>query len=776
MAAVSVGPTGSEDTGGRGTPWLSALFVLPYALAMMVGIGLVVTGHTAQIPAVPAMLVFGLVGLVFAVRCWRCRTLDRRTRRAWGVISSSYVLLLIFPILFQLYPPIQFPGPGDVVRIGFTLSLSAGLLAVPLRKSSPADRRKVGFDVATVVLGGFIVLWYLVVGPGLVTTGISIGKIIAASAYPATDLLLTFSIARALLRATDPSTRRPLSLLAGAAGAFVVGDVYLGYVRSHGLSVRLIDTWPLLMYLTAHFLLASAGLRQYRQAARSRVAGDGQRRVPVSSRLPYAAVVLGYCMMLLAMAVEKRLFPWTGLVLGSIGITAVVVARQMVVQRESHRMAVTDMLTGLANRAQLYDTLARSLERANHTGRITAVILADMNGFKQVNDTLGHQAGDQMLVAFAEVLRRAVLGSDVVARRGGDEFAIVLHDIGEIANAEAVLRRIRTGMEQPVVLAGRSMTLRASFGLALGGPGQSDVDDLLHRADLAMYEAKRTNNLDWVRYEPGMGIQNADPLEHDLHHAVDAGQLRVVYQPIVDLVDGRVCGVEALARWQHPIHGAIPPAEFIPMATRIAVIGEIGEWVLDQACRQAERWRRPDLRRVDLSINISADQLARSGFAESVLAIVERTGFDPRHLILELSNCAVVVDDDNSIRHLVQLRDAGVRIALDDFGSGSSSVCHLTRLPVDVLKLDGRIVSELDRTAAGAAVAGTLLQLGERLNLPMVAKGVEDAHQARELIRLGCRSAQGYFLARPMPPDALTALLDRTAQAVPALATHGPPL
>jgi diguanylate cyclase (GGDEF)-like protein len=352
-----------------------------------------------------------------------------------------------------------------------------------------------------------------------VTTGISIGKIVAASVYPVTDLLLTFSVAAVLLRATDPSTRGPLSLLAGAAASFIIGDVCLGYLRSHGLSVKLIDKWPLLIYLTAHLLLAAACLNQHRQAGRSRAATGGQRQVPVSTRLPYAAVVLGYTLMTVAAAGEKRLFPWSGLVLGSVCITAVVIARQMVMQRESHRLAGTDALTGLANRAQLYDTVARALERAEKSGRSTAVILADMNGFKRINDTLGHQAGDQMLGAFGQVLRRGVFGSDVAARLGGDEFAIVLHDIGEIGNAEAVLRRIRAEMIQPVTMGDRSVTLQASFGVAVCGPGQAGTDDLLHRADLAMYRAKREKNAGWVCYEPSMENSDGQLLEDDLRHA-----------------------------------------------------------------------------------------------------------------------------------------------------------------------------------------------------------------------------------------------------------------
>jgi len=684
------------------------------------------------------------------------------------MLSLTYVLLLIFPPLFQVFPPVRFPGPGDVVRIAFTLSLAASLLAFPLRRPDRIERRKIGFDVATVVLGGFIALWYLVVGPGIVATGISVGKVAAASVYPVTDLLLIFSVAGVLLRATDPSTRRPLLLLAGSGGFLIVVDFYLGYLRSHGLPIELVSTWPLLMYLSAHFLLAAAGLQQLHQASRSQVAARERRRVPVASRLPYVAVGLGYSLMVVAALEEQRLFPWSGLVVGGVGITAVVVARQLVVQRESHRMAVTDALTGLANRAQMYDTVTRALEWDRQTGQSTAVVLADMNGFKQINDTLGHQAGDQMLMAFASVLRRCVLGADLVARLGGDEFAIVLHDIGEIGNAEAVLRRILAEMRQPVSVADRTVPLRASFGIALCRPGEADIDTLLHRADLAMYQTKRSGTVGWSCYHPAMDNTDAPALEDELRRAVSAGQMRIHYQPIVNILDGRIRGVEALVRWQHPERGLLPPAEFIGLAEHAGVIGDIGEWVLEQACLQVIRWQRADTPPLELSVNVSAHQLGSPTFADTVTAIIERAGFNPRHLVLEVTESAAV--EDHAIGQLAQLRDMGVRVALDDFGSGYSSLRHLRRLPVDILKLDRSFVSELNGTPAASAVAEAVLRLGDALRLQTVAEGVEHDAQARELTLLGCHTAQGYHFARPMPAEAVATLLGQPPS-TPAIVT-----
>lgn len=755
---------GDDRAGHR---WRNALFVAPYVVATALGGGLILRGGTAQPMAVPAMTLFGVVGLVLALRCWRCGALDHRTRRAWGIVSLAFAQSLIFPVLFEIAPSVRFPAPGDVVRIGFTLTLAAGLLAFPLRPTAGSERRRTAFDVSTVVLGGFIVMWYLVVGPGIVATGTSLDKIVAASVYPATDLLLIFSVATVLLRTTDPSTRRPLSTLAAAAGFFVVGDVYLGYLRSHDLPIKFIDTWPLLVYLTAHVLLAGAGLQQYRRAGRSQAVSGAPRRVPAAARLPYAAVGLGYSLMIVAAIAEKHLFPWSGLVLGGACITAVVVARQVMVQRESHQMAVTDALTGLSNRSQLYDTLTRALQQGAYSRHGTAVVIADMNGFKQVNDTMGHKAGDQVLVAFSAALRRSVLGSDPVARLGGDEFAIVLHDIDEFSTVEVVLRRILAEMREPVLVDGRPVMLRASFGVALSAPGEANADDLLHRADQAMYRAKR-DTTEWAYYDPSMVQGDEQSLDDDLRGAVQAGQLRLHYQPVVDIVDGQPRAVEALVRWEHPARGLLPPAQFIPAAERIGVIAEIGEWVLEQACRQVEAWQRryaaPPL---ELSVNVSPHQLGRATFADTVLDIVRRTGFNPRHLILEVTESSLV-EGEQAIGQLARLRDAGIRIALDDFGSGYSSLRYLTRLPVDILKLDRSLVSELDGTPGGSAVATAVLRLGEALHLQTVAEGVECASQAQELTLLGCQFAQGFHFARPMPETALQDLLDGVRPTRPA--------
>jgi diguanylate cyclase len=524
---VAVRPPARSGAGGLLSAWPARALACGYAVSMIGGMVTLARGGSVPAVTAPTMVLFGLFGLVLAVRCSRHSGLTRRTRQAWAVMSVAFLLMLVFPVLFGVFGADRFPSPGDVLRLAFTFVLFGGLVRFPVGALSGTARRKIGLDVITVVIGGFTVLWYLVIGPGLTSTSVSVRAVLAASAYPMADLVLIFGLASVLLRGTDRSIRRPLTLLAAGGSCFVLADCYLGYLRSHGLSIAAMDHWPLLVYLTAHFLFALAAYDQYRQPGGAALSVGGARHLPVATRLPYLAVAVAYTLMLLAAGAERRLFPWSGLVLGGVGITAVVMTRQVLVQRESHQLATTDGLTGLANRLQLYEAMHRAATRAERTGRAFAVVLADMNGFKAVNDTMGHKAGDQLLVEFAAVLRRCVLGSDVVGRLGGDEFALVLQDITDAAGGEAVVRRILAEMQQPVPLADTLVTLRASFGIAVCRPGETEPDELLHRADLAMYQAKRAGSGGFACYDPTAVDGDRSSVEHHGHRPVDTGQLPV---------------------------------------------------------------------------------------------------------------------------------------------------------------------------------------------------------------------------------------------------------
>jgi diguanylate cyclase len=686
--------------------------------------------------ALPALLAFCAGGFVVGVKAARIGT-GVWTRRAWYAAAITFPLHLGVLALFRVGGS-SFPSPADVVRMVIVgLLLFAGF-ALPLRTTTPLERRKAVFDVLTVGVAASMVVWFFVAGPYV---GSRSAVVVAAAVYPVLDLLLLFGVSRLLMRGTVSSGPGPVVLLTAAVIVQFVADARIGYYAAHSMATDRDATSQMALTLTHLALLTGALV--IRCAEREDPAALAARCL-VRAKFPYVAILLGYGLMVLAAVQEHEAYPWSGLIVGALVITGLVVARQLTLQRESDQAAATDGLTGLANRAHLREQIVQALERGAKTGRVTAVLLVDMNGFKQVNDTRGHKAGDELLVGMARILRDAVLGADTVGRLGGDEFAVLLHDIGSEANAEAVARRIIAGTGEPIMIDGAAVPASASIGIALSRPGQLTAEELLHRADTAMYHAKRRGgDPGYACYADTMGGSGEPSLEDELRTAVAAGELRLVFQPIVGLPDEELCGIEALCRWEHPRLGLLEADAFIPLAERCGIIGDLGRWVLREACSYARRW--PQL---PLHVNVSGRQLHDDGFSAEVRAIVRETGLKPEQLVLEVTENQLIADEVPRA-HLEILNDEGIRIALDDFGTGYSSLSNLTRLPIDMLKLDREFVATLDNSAEGAAVAQSVLRLGRVLGMDTIAEGVETAAQARELTLLGATRAQGHYFARP---------------------------
>ncbi|MEU4240667.1 GGDEF domain-containing protein [Actinoplanes sp. NPDC026619] len=478
--------------------WGAVLLYASFALCL----GSMAAGLNAPPPAAPWQIsvfntLYGIAGIVMAVWAWRHRALDQRSRRAWGIIAVSYLILLLSGIVRGVLPAGAFPTPGDTLRLLFAPVLLAGLLTLPLRTRGKRARHKMWLDTTLVMIGCGMLLWYFEAGDNVDKAGhISGNALAAAIAYPAFDLVMIFGATVLLLRGAAASVRRPAVLITLAMLALVVGDAYFGYVQTRLDQVAPSDNWQYACWITGPFLLAMAAYEQVREAANHdlRIEDPTAR---TAARLPYFAMGLGYA--LLVFAVRNEPMRTVGLVLGAVAMTSVVVARQVVALRENHELATTDTLTGLVNRRQLYSRLRIALARARGRGTVAAVLI-DMNGFKQVNDTMGHEAGDQLLVAFGQVLRANVFGTDVVSRLGGDEFAIVLHDIASVDNAIAVVNRIIGAMQEPVEIGEVAVQPQASFGIALALSGEDDADALLHRADLAMYQAKENRTTGYAVY------------------------------------------------------------------------------------------------------------------------------------------------------------------------------------------------------------------------------------------------------------------------------------
>jgi diguanylate cyclase (GGDEF)-like protein/PAS domain S-box-containing protein len=426
---------------------------------------------------------------------------------------------------------------------------------------------------------------------------------------------------------------------------------------------------------------------------------------------------------------------------------------------ELRHQAFHDSLTGLANRALFADRLGHALARRDH-GEV-GVLFFDIDDFKLINDGLGHAAGDGLLVQVAQRLGELVRGGDTAARLGGDEFAVLLEETTE-ALAINVAERIVSSFIPPFEVAGHRLSARASIGIAFGHAG-SAAAEVLREADAAMYTAKHRGKGVWQVFDPSMagdGLLEIE-LRADLKQAIEAGEIRVAYQPIVELLTRRTIGVEALARWTHPTRGEIEPSQFIPLAEAADLIVPLGRWVLQQACRTVQGWRAsadgPD--DLHLSVNISPHQLLHGSIVEEVQAALASSGLDPAGLTLEITEGVLVEEAGPSLAALEGLKALGVRIAIDDFGTGYSSLSYLSRLPIDVLKIDRSFVADIGTSRQAAALVRSIVKIGQTLHLETVAEGVETEEQLDRLIRLGAKLGQGYLFARPLRAEELATQL-----------------
>jgi diguanylate cyclase (GGDEF)-like protein len=424
--------------------------------------------------------------------------------------------------------------------------------------------------------------------------------------------------------------------------------------------------------------------------------------------------------------------------------------------------AMHDTLTGLPNRLLLQERLAHAASRAKRTRTCTAILFLDLDRFKEVNDTYGHDVGDRLLIAVSHRLTGLVRASDTLARFSGDEFVFLCEEVHGSADVAMLAARIDETFKTPFHLLGLDISVRASVGTAFVGPGEDITPDLLVRADMAMYRAKRKSGggPDIIDIGGNPPPSDDQSLEADLRVAFIARELEVAYQPIVRSADHTIVGVEALLRWNHTDRGEVPPAVIVPLAERSALIVDIGAWVLERACDDHARWStaHPDLQ-LELAVNVSVRQLTTPGFCTSVSDILARTAMEPESLILELTERVVTEHSAATvIAVLLGLKNLGIRLALDDFGTGSSSLSHLSKLPIQIVKLDQGLIAELD-DSSGRIVATGVTNIAHALGLTVVAEGVETELQEDETRVVGCDLAQGYFFAHPMTAECIDEIL-----------------
>ncbi|HLY82010.1 MAG TPA: GGDEF domain-containing protein [Acidimicrobiales bacterium] len=444
----------------------------------------------------------------------------------------------------------------------------------------------------------------------------------------------------------------------------------------------------------------------------------------------------------------------------------------------SRESALHDALTGLPNRTLFLERLEHAVLRGKRSGKVAAVLFADLDGFKLVNDTYGHNVGDELLVGVARRLSAVLRSGDTLARMSGDEFVILCEDVDGPAHVDAIAARIGAAVAAPFVLSSTEVDVTASVGIAFSGRGDELSENVLQEADTAMYQAKRKgggrHQIVDLR-EQHLATQRAS-LERDLRGAPGRGELWLEYQPIVETDDGRITGVEALLRWAHPSRGLVSPTLLIPLAERSGLIMEIGRWVLEQACPDRQRWQSGD-QIVDLtmSVNVSAHQLMSPDFTATVATVLSDTDTDPTMVTLEVTESVFVQDSERALVVLRELKSLGVGLALDDFGTGYSSLNYLKRFPIDIVKIDQAFVADLERDHASHAIVFAVIELAHMLGMKVVAEGVETAEQHKELASLGCDSCQGYYFARPMSADDFGTVMHRRVKGgtvnLPALAT-----
>jgi len=570
--------------------------------------------------------------------------------------------------------------------------------------------------------------------------------------------------ARGMLRANE---RRMRSLVQNSTDVVLIVDPDSTVTYVTDSVERVLGSKP--ASLLGHRLTERLGedARAQLEAALHRLAAPGHAASTAVWPIRHAG---GHTLAIEATAANMLLEPSVaGLV-----ITLRDVTERRALEEQLRHQAFHDPLTGLANRALFEDRVRHGLQRLARVPGELSILLIDLDDFKTVNDSLGHAAGDRLLLEVATRMHACLRTSDTVARLGGDEFAVLIEDpaVGE-GSAEELAGRLLDCVGRPLELEGRFLSIHASAGVAHRSELGTSADELMRNADIALYAAKDDGKSRVRAFEPQMldVARQRLSLREDLQGALERDELRVVYQPITDLRDNSVHSLEALLRWEHPQDGVISPADFIPLAEQTGLIVPIGRWVLERACSDLRRWHQAGHPHLQVSVNVSAVQLAGAEFVGEVREVLRATAVSPDRLILELTESTLVEDRPGAPLKLAALRELGVRISIDDFGTGYSSLSYLRRLAVDTLKIDRSFIAGLDHGAHQTTLVRSIIELAHSLKLQVVAEGIEDDDQRTFLRETSCDLGQGFLFSRPVSPGEIGALLG--AASAPELSLSG---
>jgi diguanylate cyclase (GGDEF)-like protein len=713
---------------------------------------------------------WGILGFTSAAAVAGGTAVNRPTRKLpWILVALALATFVSGDIAYDLLTDVfGFVDPFPSVADGFYLAtypLFAGGLLLMFRTRRGGRDGGALLDALTVITVCALFAWLYLIVPYVRATDMTLFEKLISVAYPLGDVAILSVLARLL---AEGGRRNPaLKLLVVGAGGLLCADVAYGAIQLNG-------NWSVggptdLGWVLFYICWGAAALHPSMRDLTSPQTARPRKLTPTS-----LAVLGALALVAPALLVGRSILGGGDADTAVIGCAAalqflLVLSRLMGMARVQGRdQALHDGLTGLPNRVLFKDRVDHALGHRLSFGQDVGVLLIDVDDFKYVNDTLGHGAGDELLVQLAARIAGCLKPGDTAARLGGDEFGVCVESNGEPDGLAAVAQRLLDAMMEPFRLEGNDLNVRVSIGVTEAGPHTADAGDMMREADLALYAAKNNGKASFRFFEPGLHQAVVRRLERlaAFEQALERGELRLFYQPVVALDDHRLVGAEALVRWEHPTEGLIPPAEFIPLAEESGLIVPMGRWVLQQACADLQRWRQmPGFtdRPFRVSVNVSPRQLQSPDFLDVLDSVMERYEIPQQALMLEITEGLLIQESLEVMMRLDSLRQRGVLLALDDFGTGYSSLSYLNRFPIQVLKIDRSFVNGMDGDAERLSILNAISALARSLGLHVVAEGIEHESQATQLLAMGCAYGQGFLFGRPGPSEALLLQLPSSA-------------